>query len=52
MDTGKYKFINLTVFIIFFGTALFEASQKQRWVEVVFFLALGILSLWADVQRK
>ncbi len=48
----KYKFINLTVFIIFFGTALFQAFQKQNWIEVMLFLALGVLSLWADFQRK
>lgn len=48
----KYKFVNLTVFIIFFGTALFEAFQKQNWIEVIIFLALGVLSLWADSKRK
>ena len=48
---GKYKFVNLTVFIIFFGMALFEAFQKQHWIEVVFFLALGVLSLWADIKK-
>ena len=37
----KYKFVNLTVFIIFFGTALFDAFQKQRWIEAGLFLALG-----------
>lgn len=46
------KFINLTVFIIFFGAALFEAFQKQSWIEVTLYLALGILFLWADSQRK
>jgi hypothetical protein len=49
---GKYKFINLAVFTIFFGTALFEAFQKQDWMEAILFLTLGILSLWADSQRK
>lgn len=49
---GKYKFVNLTVFIIFFGTALFETFQKQNWIEVIIFLALGVLSLWADSKRK
>lgn len=42
---GKYEFINLTVFVIFFGTALFGAFQKQRWIEAALFLALGVLSL-------
>jgi hypothetical protein len=49
---GKYKFINLTVFIIFFGSALFEAFHKQHWLEVTLFLSLGVLSLWADSRRK
>jgi len=48
----KYKFVNLTVFIIFFGSALFGAFQKQNWIEVMLFMALGVLSLWADSQRK
>lgn len=48
----KYKFVNLTVFIIFFGTALFGAFQRQNWIEMILFLALGVLSLWADFQRK
>ena len=48
----KYKFINLAVFIIFFGTALFLSFQKQNWPEVILYLALGILSLWADTKRK
>ena len=48
----KYKFINLAVFIIFFGTALFQAFQKQSWIEVTLFVALGVLSLWADAKRK
>ncbi len=48
----KYKFVNLTVFIIFFGMALFEAFRKQQWIEAALFLALGVLSLWADSKRK
>jgi len=49
---GKYRYISLTVFIIFFGTALFDAFRKQSWIEAALFLALGALSLWADSQRK
>ncbi len=45
------KFVNFAVFIIFFGTALFGAFQKQNWIEVTLFLALGVLSLWADTRR-
>ncbi|OGF71051.1 hypothetical protein A2930_04165 [Candidatus Giovannonibacteria bacterium RIFCSPLOWO2_01_FULL_45_34] len=39
-------------FIIFFGIALIEAFQKQNWLEALLFLALGVLSLWADFKRK
>jgi len=46
------NFTNLAVFIIFFGIALIEAAQKQNWLEATLFLALGILSLWADFKKK
>jgi hypothetical protein len=45
------KFTNLAVFLIFFGIALIEASQKSNWLEAGLFLALGVLSLWADMRR-
>lgn len=46
------KFVNLAVFIIFFGIALVEAFQKGNWLEAGLFLALGVLSLWADLQKN
>ena len=48
----KLKFTNLAVFIIFFGIALIEAVQKNNWLEAALFMALGILSLWADVKKN
>jgi len=45
------KFTNLAVFIIFFGIALIEAFQKQNWLEAALFLALGVLSLYADIKK-
>jgi len=45
-------FTNLAVFVLFFGIALIEAIQKNNWLEAALFLALGILSLWADFQKK
>ena len=51
-DMENIKFTNLAVFIIFFGIALIEAVQKNNWVEACLFLALGILSLWADFHKK
>ena len=52
IDMKNLKFTNLAVFIIFFGIALIEALQKQNWIEALLFLALGILSLWADFKKN
>ena len=46
------KFVNLTVFAIFFGIALIEAFQKGNWLEAGLFLALGVLSLWPDLKKN
>ena len=43
---------NFAVFIIFFGIALIEALQKQNYLEASLFLALGIISLFADSVKK
>lgn len=45
-------FANITVFILFFGIALFEAIQGNNWLGAILFLALGILSLRADFLRN
>ena len=45
-------FTNLAVFIIFFGIALIEAFRNQNWLKASLFLALGIISLWADIGKK
>jgi len=46
------KFTNMAVFVLFFGIALVEAFRNGSWIEAVLFLALGILSLWADITKK
>lgn len=46
------KFTSLAVIIILFGTALIEAVQKQNWLEVVIFLVLVAMALWADLRKK
>ena len=48
----KVKFVNLTVFALFFGIALIEAIQKNNWLEALLFAVLGVLSLWADFYKK
>lgn len=45
------KFTNLVVFFIFFGMALIEAIWRGNWFGAVPFLALGILSFWADFGK-
>lgn len=47
----KVKFVNLTIFLLFFGIALIEAVQKNNWLEAALFMALGVLSLWADIKK-
>ncbi|MFA7309572.1 MAG: hypothetical protein WC050_01570 [Candidatus Paceibacterota bacterium] len=46
------SFTNLAVFALFFGIALIEAIQKSNWPEAILFLALGALSLRADLFKK
>ncbi len=51
-DAKRIEFANLAVFIILFGIALIEAVQKNNWIEAALFLALGVMSLWADFKKK
>lgn len=46
------SFVNIAVFILFSGLALAEAIKNQNWLEAVFFAALGIVLLWADIRKK
>lgn len=47
----KVKLVNLAIFLLFFGIALIEAVQKNNWLEAALFMALGGLSLWADIKN-
>jgi len=46
------KFTSVAIFVLFFGLALIEALQRSNWLEAAIFLALGVLSLWADFSKK
>ena len=46
------KFSSTIVFVLFFGIALIEAFQKQDWLLAILFLALGVMSFWADIKNK
>jgi hypothetical protein len=48
----KPDFTNIAVFLLFFGIALIEAIKKQNWLEAALFLALGIISLLADIRKR
>jgi hypothetical protein len=48
----KPDFTNIAVFLLFFGIALVEAIKKQNWLEAALFLALGIVSLLADIRKR
>jgi hypothetical protein len=39
---------NLTIFILFFGLALIEATREGHWPAVIFWLAIGAFFLRAD----
>jgi predicted membrane channel-forming protein YqfA (hemolysin III family) len=48
----KPGFTNIAVFVVFFGIALFEAIKRNNWLEAALFLALGIISIWADFRNR
>jgi hypothetical protein len=43
---------NFTVFLLFFGIATLEAIRNQNWLQVVFWLIIGIIFLTADNLKK
>jgi len=52
MKNIKFTNTNLAIFMLFFGIALIESFQKQNWLEAGLFLALGVLSFWADTRKN
>ncbi len=46
------KFINITIFVLFFGLALIEAIQKNNWHVASIFLILAVLSFWVDIRKN
>jgi len=43
---------NTAVFLLFFLLSLFEAVTARNWVLAALFLALGVISLRADVLKR
>ncbi len=52
MGIMNVPFTNLAVFALFFGLALIEALERSNWIAAILFLALGIMSLWADLKKR
>lgn len=42
---------NFAVFILFFGVAAIQAIQNQNWIMVAFWIAIGLVFLWADLRK-
>lgn len=42
---------NFAIFILFFGVAAVEAFQTQNWPMVSFWVAIGLVFLWADLKK-
>jgi hypothetical protein len=43
---------NFTVFLLFFGVALLEAIQSGNWIKTIFWVAIGLVFLYADNLKK
>jgi hypothetical protein len=43
---------NFTVFLLFFGVALLEAIQSGNWIKAIFWVAIGLVFLYADNLKK
>ncbi len=42
---------NFAIFILFFGVAAIQAFQTQNWLLVSFWVAIGLVFLWADIKK-
>ena len=43
---------NFAVFVLFFGVAAVEAVQTADWLKVVFWIAIGLVFLRADLKKS
>jgi len=43
---------NTAIFALFFGIAAVQAVRTQNWIMVAFWLAIGLVFLWADLRKK
>ena len=50
--TRRFTGMNTTVFLLFFGLSMIEAFGSQNWITAALWLAVGILFLRADLNRR
>lgn len=43
---------NFAVFLLFFGVAALEALQTHNWIKAIFWVAIGVVFLFADNSRS
>ena len=43
---------NFAIFILFFGVAAVQAVQTQNWLMVAFWVAIGLVFLFADLKKS
>jgi hypothetical protein len=43
---------NVAIFLIFFGIALLDAFGSHNWLEAAFWLAIGMLFVFANRLRR
>jgi hypothetical protein len=49
---NRFRFQGLAIFLLFFGVAVLESFQSRNWIKAAFWLAIGVVFLWADKLRK
>ncbi|MBK6914950.1 MAG: hypothetical protein IPH11_15310 [Ignavibacteriales bacterium] len=45
------RYTGLTVFILFFGIAMYEAIIKFNWIEAIIYTLLGVLFVVAEKRK-
>lgn len=45
-------FSTSSVFLLFFGVAVIEAIQTKNWLKVIFWFAIGVVFLFADLRKS
>lgn len=49
---SRFRLQGFAIFLLFFGVAVLESFQSHNWIKAAFWLAIGVVFLWADNRRK